>query len=486
MKARLATLFVLIGMLSACGAGESDGSIAISVIGSKPKVLNPNSGPLDPSSRYLIGAVAQGLVTFDARGGIEPALAESWIVTDDGLSYIFRVARTKWSDGRRTNAGDVAASLRALMATSSQNNLKPLLGAITEIVAMTDRVIEIRLSSPQPSLLQLLAQPEMAIMRGSRGTGPYRIYRSYPNSYVLRPNIPEGHTEEEYDPSILKASERRLRGESASVALARFKAGEIDMVLGGRIDTYPFVKAAGLTGDRVHGDPAIGLFGLMINRSSSILSDVDMRRAVAMAIDRKGITQRLAAKGWRPMETILPGPIDAVAANASPDWADLDFDDRIARARVIVADKGRRQALIRLAMPKGPGGRRLFAEIEANLRSIGLRAAHVAPGANADVRLLDTVAPYSGAIWFLAQFSCRNATICSEKADAALARARAADNLKERGEALATADRALADAQVYIPLASPLRWSIVSARLVAYQDNAVGIHPPNQLRVTSR
>ena len=136
MKIRVTVLVGLFGILSACSAGDSDGSVAISVIGSKPKLLNPNAGPLDPSSRYLLGAVAQGLVAFDARGGIEPALAESWIVTDDGLSYIFRIARTKWSDGRRTSAGDVTASLRAAIAQSSQNGMKPLLGAITEIVAL--------------------------------------------------------------------------------------------------------------------------------------------------------------------------------------------------------------------------------------------------------------------------------------------------------------------------------------------------------------
>jgi hypothetical protein len=47
------------------------------------------------------------------------------------------------------------------------------MGAIAEIVAMTDRVIEIRLRSPRPNFLQLLAQPEMGIIRAGQGTGSF-------------------------------------------------------------------------------------------------------------------------------------------------------------------------------------------------------------------------------------------------------------------------------------------------------------------------
>ena len=40
---------------------------------------------------------------------------------------------------------------------------------------MTDRVIEIRLRAPRPNLLQLLAQPQLSIIREGQGTGPFRI-----------------------------------------------------------------------------------------------------------------------------------------------------------------------------------------------------------------------------------------------------------------------------------------------------------------------
>ena len=97
--------------------------------------------------------VAQGLVRFDAGGNIVGGLAERWNVSDDGISYIFRLASAKWPDGREITAQQVARLLKRAIAPRSKNPLKDALGAVDDIVAMTDRVIEIRLTAPRPNLL---------------------------------------------------------------------------------------------------------------------------------------------------------------------------------------------------------------------------------------------------------------------------------------------------------------------------------------------
>ncbi|MDP8993554.1 MAG: ABC transporter substrate-binding protein, partial [Pseudomonadota bacterium] len=160
-------------LLSACGERES-GPIAASVIGDRPAIANPNRVPLDPPAAFLLQAVAQGLVRFDAAGEIEPALAQSWIVSDDGLRYTFRIRRTDWLRGGRVTAEQVVARLQAASSPSSRNPLKPILGLVERIEAMTDQVLEITLKSPRLNFLQLLAQPEMAILHENSGTGPYR------------------------------------------------------------------------------------------------------------------------------------------------------------------------------------------------------------------------------------------------------------------------------------------------------------------------
>src|SRR6185295_1351106 len=142
--------------LAGCG-GEQSGPIRVSAIGGPPRLVNPNLQPLDPPSAFLTEAIAQGLVRFDAAGEIEPALAQSWVVSDDGLRYTFRIRRATWADGSPVTAQQVAARLSAALSRASRNPLKPVLGAVEAITPMTDFVLEIGLRGPRPNFLQLLA-----------------------------------------------------------------------------------------------------------------------------------------------------------------------------------------------------------------------------------------------------------------------------------------------------------------------------------------
>src|SRR3954447_5940828 len=157
---------------AACGP-QPQGPLKATVIGAEPKLRDPALGPLPPSAAILLENVAQGLVRFDATGNIIGGLAERWNVSDDGLSYIFRIASRTWPDGTKISAQQVARLLKRQLAARSRNPLKDSLGAIDDVVAMTDRVVEIQLVAPRPALLSLLAQPELGLVRGSTGTGPF-------------------------------------------------------------------------------------------------------------------------------------------------------------------------------------------------------------------------------------------------------------------------------------------------------------------------
>jgi peptide/nickel transport system substrate-binding protein len=153
---------------SACRPRQT-GAVNIVVIGAEPKIRDPVLGPLPAPDAVLVGSVAQGLVRFDAAGNIVGGLAERWNVSDDGMSYIFRLAAAKWSDGRPVTAQQVARLLKRAIGPRSKDPLKDTLGAVDDIVAMTDRVIEIQLAAPRPNLLAILAQPELAVLKGNRG-----------------------------------------------------------------------------------------------------------------------------------------------------------------------------------------------------------------------------------------------------------------------------------------------------------------------------
>lgn len=154
---------------------EPEGAIKVAAIGTSLDIAESPDAALDPPQALLLANMAQGLVRFDANGQIVPGLAERWNVTDDGLSYIFRLEGAEWPDGQKISAYQVARILRRQIAGRSRNPLRDSLGAIEEIVAMTDRVLEIRLRAPRPNLLQILAQPEFAVARDGGGAGPFRI-----------------------------------------------------------------------------------------------------------------------------------------------------------------------------------------------------------------------------------------------------------------------------------------------------------------------
>src|SRR5581483_8311432 len=170
-----ALLVVAVAAIPTACRQQPQGALKAVVIGDQPKIRDPALGPLPPADAVLLENVAQGLVSFDANGNIVGGLAERWNVSDDGLSYIFRLAPANWPDGKKITAQQVARILKRQLAERSQNPIKDSLGAVDDIVAMADRVIEIRLLAPRPNLLSLLAQPELAILRGNVGTGPFQL-----------------------------------------------------------------------------------------------------------------------------------------------------------------------------------------------------------------------------------------------------------------------------------------------------------------------
>ena len=131
MRRFLAMLLVpaLAGVLWGCPRPPG-GTAKVVVIGSEPKIRDPALGALPTPDAVLLQTVAQGLVRFDATGNIVRGLAERWNVSDDGLSYIFRIAAAEWPDGRKITAQQVARILKRQLTARSKNPLKDALGAV--------------------------------------------------------------------------------------------------------------------------------------------------------------------------------------------------------------------------------------------------------------------------------------------------------------------------------------------------------------------
>lgn len=483
MARAILSLFAALALtVAGCGSATTDAPLEASVIGGAPRIVDPNLTPPAPPSALILQATAQGLVRFDATGQIEPALAERWIVSDEGRSFIFRLRPLRWGDGARLDAEDVARRLRATLGPHSRNPLKPLLGAIDEIVAVTPQVVDIRLSSPRPNLIQLLAQPEMAILSGATGSGPFAVVGRDNGALLLRPR-PDPDAEAPVP--IAAHREVRLRGERAGLAVARFAAGRSELVSGGTFADLAVARAADTPRGTLRFDPVAGLFGLAITRSEGFLGDADNRRAMAMAIDRDRIVGTFGVSGWQPAIAIVPLGLPDLPSPAAPDWAGNPIAERRTAASAQVARWRTRfgpPTTLRIAAPEGPGSRLLIALIAIDLRAIGVDAVAALPGEDAELVLIDAVAPGDIASWYLRRFACAEGHPCTPESEAALDAARTAPTSAERTYFLAEADRQLAAIVPFIPIASPLRWSLVAPSLDGWRESPRGWHPLDALR----
>jgi len=466
-------------LLVAAGCTKSDdGPIAISAIGGPPRLANPSREALDAPSAYLLQTTAQGLVRFDADGDITQGLAQSWIISDDGLRYTFRLARAKWPDGTPITADQVVARLKAVAAPGSPNPLRPAMGAVEEIVGMTDEVLEIGLKAPRPNFLQLLAQPELAILRGGAGGGPFLIARQAGGAVRLTPPKGDEDSEARRPPDVV------LRGEAAGIAVARFERRQAALVLGGTAADLPIARAARLPGGAsLAFDPVEGLLGLAFAPAPGTpLGDPQVRQALSMAVDRPAIVAALGVPNLQPRETLLPPGVEGIASPAAPPWTAQARDARRALARQALTAQLKGERLhLRLALPEGPGYRVVFAILRRDWAALGVTAERAAPGAPADLRLLDEVAPASLASWYLRHFVCGAGLVCNPAADQALETARMAATQDARRAALAEADRILAGDAPFIALAAPVRWSLVAPRLTGFRPNPFGRHPAGEL-----
>ena len=455
----------LAAALLAGGCGQTDESPPrVVAIGEALRIVDPNRREPTPSDAVLMGAAAQGLVRLDAGGQIVPGLAERWSVSDDGRSYIFRLGDARWPDGARVSARAAARQLRAAAAPGSRNPLAGVLTGIEEFVATND-VIEIRLAAPRPNLLHHLARPELAIVREGAGAGPYALSRDEDGGLTLRRTVADG--EEEREERV------RLRAARAASAVARFDGGAADLVLGGSWNDLPVARAADPPAAAFRADPAAGLFGLAVVDASGPLARAEVRRAMSMAIDRDALVAAAGLPGLAPRASLTGSGLSNLPSSAVPGWAAFPLPARQAEARRLL--DGARPT-VRVAMADGPGHRLLFAHLRRDWAAIGVRAMRVDPARSADLRLVDEVAPSPGASWYLERFACARARVCDAAADAAIGASRLAPDPVARAADLSAADRALADAALFMPISAPVRWSLVAPRVTGFRTNPFAAH----------
>lgn len=477
---RNALLSILAVLTAACSGASDDGVVDVAFIASQQD-LSAEGIRLGMAGQHVRAAQSTGLVRLDATGQVVPGVAERWIVTDDGESYIFRINEFDLADGTRLTAQGVRDALQRRLRQLQGTTLGLDLAKIRDIRAMTGRVVEIRLTSPMPDFLRLLAQPELGIDLGEQSASLMARSELEEGGLVLAALPPEQRGLPEQPEWLEIVREVRVEAADAAAAADGFSQGRYDLVLGGRVSTLPLASAGPLSRGNVRLDAAIGLFGLDIRTTRGFLADESLREALAMAIDRNGLIQPFNIGGWIPSTRIVPAALSTAAETPAERWAALSLEQRRSDARQRVSrwrEANGAEPSVSIYLPEGPGSDLLFDGLARNFATIGVSATRAEVASEADITLRDRVARYASPRWFLNQFHCSIREVqCSEDSDYLVSLALDASDAVEEASYLYEAETALLAANRYIPLGAPIRWSLVRADIEAFSENPWGFHP---------
>lgn len=479
---RVLPLILATAALVGCG-DDNPGETRIAIIDEEIQLVDPARTAPDAGDAYMLSALAQGLVRFNARGQIEPALAERWHVSDDGRSYIFRLASENWPDGEPIEAREIARALKRQIGARA-NPLSDALGSVEDVIAMTDRVIEIRLLRARPDLLSLLAQPQMALLHDGSGSGPFLLSEAEDEEGLHFSRLIENHQTESFEEEML-----HVVPANAQRAVGLFSAGEVDLVLGGSFSDLPLAQGADLSRGAIIFDPVIGLFGFKPQRKTAALDDQEVRMILSRTIDREAFLSDLSVPGLVPRARILQADLDVERGFDAPGWLDEPIDERqerlAVRLRQILGEPEEEGAPILgvlLYLPDGAGADMLFNRLASDWSRIGVEARRADSADEAHYILVDAVAPSTGADWFVRQFRCAAAIYCVEAADELMAAAREATSVEERETQLVGAALMLDDAEAFIPIAAPVRWTLASPFVTGFAPTRLGRHPLTGLK----
>ncbi|WP_121117219.1 ABC transporter substrate-binding protein [Croceibacterium ferulae] len=482
-------------LLSACG-GPAEGALDIAFVDGSAAIGSdepPTDLRLTSAASHMRAATETGLVTLNAAGEVVPALADRWIVTEDGLSFIFRLRDGQWPDGSDLTAESVRRRLRSAMRRLDGSALGLDLAPVAEVRAMAGRVIEIRLAAPMPYLLHLLAQPELVLVHDGGGTGDMLLEQQGRAAVlVMRPPAARGLPEQadwtEHVRPLL------LRPLTIRQALAEFDEGSVDLVLGAGLAEWPLANTGPLSRGTVRLDPVLGLFGLHVRRAEGLLATETGREALALAIDRAALIAPLGIGGWTPTTRMVAPDLPGDPGLVGERWAGASIEQRQAAAALRVARwsaaNGGQPPRLTLALARAPGLDRLFDTLARQLAAAGIRLERVSPDDRAaDLMVMDRIARFAAPEWFLHQFDCRvqrTGGMCVSAADELVAQAQTALDSDTRNRRLAEAEQVLAAANIYIPFGHPIRWAQVRSTITGFTPNAWAFHPLPPLAQISR
>jgi peptide/nickel transport system substrate-binding protein len=149
-------------LMAGAAIAKDDITVALQL---EPPHLDPTSAAAGAIDSVLYSNVFEGLTRFMSDGSVVPGLAQSWEISEDGLTYTFKLHDgVTFHDGTTMDAEDVKFSLDRILAEDSANAQKALYAAISAVSVIDPTTVEVKLSEPNGSMLFNLAWGDAVIV----------------------------------------------------------------------------------------------------------------------------------------------------------------------------------------------------------------------------------------------------------------------------------------------------------------------------------
>lgn len=348
LKSLILSIFIILpGVLSVQAGSHKKGGTLIMSVGATPRHLNPAV-----QSGIDTGAPGAQLfatpLRFDENWNPQPYLAESWSISDDGLSVTLNLVKgATFHDGKPITSKDVAFSIKTIKA---HHPFKTMFGAVKRVDTPDSHTAVIRLSKPHPALLLALSSQLGAVIpehiygdgqdpkthpRNSEnvvGSGPFKLVEFVRDQHIILERNENFFLEGKpyLDKIVMRIikdpSARSLGRENGEIHLSAFESTPQDILHSKGI--------AHLTATD-KGYAAIGpITWLAFNTKSKPTSDVRVRQAIAYAVDRNFLINAVMRGTSKPAYTgIHP---DSIFHEPNVERYDLDIN----KANQILDDAG--------------------------------------------------------------------------------------------------------------------------------------------------
>ena len=321
-------LLALIPLLPLLGGAAFSQTLTLAM-SAQPDTLDPQVTAATAAFQ-VSKSIYDTLIEVDRSGNLVPALASSYEVSADGLTYTFELAQATFHDGSAFGADDVVATLDRIRAAETASPKATEFGAIVAVEAQGPRSVVVTLSEPQPALLASLASGWGAMLPAEKlaeghdfgnqpvGTGPFSFV-SWTRDNAITMNA---------NPDYFRGAPQV---EQVVIRFVTDSAVQLQGLLTGEFDVIDTVAAADRPG--VESNPSLTLVrepsGLVLvaglNTRREFLSDVRVRQALNLGVDTAIVMEVAYSSGsqvgtfmeagspWYP-DSVEPFPYDPEAA----------------------------------------------------------------------------------------------------------------------------------------------------------------------------